>query len=277
MATNNAINLASAGVCYYNGAGTFSGIATSTASQILLSGASAAPSWSTSTYPSTNAVNTLLYASATNVMSALATANNGALITNGSGVPSIGTVPIAAGGTNATSMGTSNGIVKYDGTRLVTSTTALIDSNNRMTNGSQPCFLYYCNAAVTNVTGDGTNYTCLFQTQVFDNGSNFSSNTTFTAPVTGMYQFNMSVLTQNNLAAHNPSFRLVVNGSTNYTFGNFGGAFVGNFLLHSSIVIKMNATDTCTVVLQTSNSTKTVGVYGASGDCRTYFSGYLVC
>lgn len=187
------------------------------------------------------------------------------------------TIAIANGGTNATSMATTNGIVKYDGTRLVTSSTAKIDSNNRMTNGSQPCFLYYCNAVVTNVSGDGTNYTCLFQTQVFDNGPNFSSNTTFTAPVTGMYQFNISVLTQNNLAAHNPNFKLVVNGSTNYTFGNFGGSFVGNFPLHSSIVIAMNATDTCTVVLQTSNSTKTVGVYGAAGDCRTYFSGYLVC
>lgn len=56
----------------------------------------------TSTYPNTNAVSTLLYASSANVMSALTTANNGALITDGSGVPSIGTVPVAAGGTGNT-------------------------------------------------------------------------------------------------------------------------------------------------------------------------------
>lgn len=69
---------------------------TTTASQILLSGASAAPTWSTSTYPTTNAINTLLYASSANVMAALATANNGVLVTSSGGVPSISsTIPNA--------------------------------------------------------------------------------------------------------------------------------------------------------------------------------------
>lgn len=47
--------------------------------------------WSatTSTYPNTNAINTLLYASSANIMSALATVNNGVLITSATGVPSI--------------------------------------------------------------------------------------------------------------------------------------------------------------------------------------------
>jgi hypothetical protein len=44
---------------------------------------------STTTYPDTNAINTIQYASATNVMASIAAANNGALITNGSGVPSV--------------------------------------------------------------------------------------------------------------------------------------------------------------------------------------------
>lgn len=43
----------------------------------------------TSTYPDTNAVSTLLYASSANVMGALATANNGTLVTSNTGVPSI--------------------------------------------------------------------------------------------------------------------------------------------------------------------------------------------
>lgn len=47
--------------------------------------------WSatTSTYPNTNAINTLLYASSTNVISALATANNGVHITGTTGIPSV--------------------------------------------------------------------------------------------------------------------------------------------------------------------------------------------
>jgi hypothetical protein len=49
--------------------------------------------WSatTSTYPNTNAINTLLYAASANVMAALATANSGVLTTSTSGVPSIDT------------------------------------------------------------------------------------------------------------------------------------------------------------------------------------------
>src|SRR5258706_10844124 len=52
--------------------------------------------------------------------------------------PIFGTAAIAGGGTNATSMSTTTGIVKYDGTSLVTSTTAKIDASNRYTNTSQP-------------------------------------------------------------------------------------------------------------------------------------------
>lgn len=59
----------------------------------------------TSTYPNTNAVSTLLYASSANVMAALATANNGVLITSNAGVPSIlaetatAGIPLVSGGT----------------------------------------------------------------------------------------------------------------------------------------------------------------------------------
>jgi len=45
--------------------------------------------YTTATYPTTTAVSTLLYSSAANVISALATANNGILVTSATGVPSI--------------------------------------------------------------------------------------------------------------------------------------------------------------------------------------------
>lgn len=69
---------------------------TATAGQIPRSGANAAPAWSTATYPATMAANRLLYASAADVIAALASANNGCLVTDGSGVPSISsTLPTA--------------------------------------------------------------------------------------------------------------------------------------------------------------------------------------
>ena len=80
--------------------------ATSTGSQILLSGASAAPSWSTATYPATTTANQLLYSNAANAVTGLATAANGVLVTSGTGAPSISsTLPAIVQG-NITSVGT---------------------------------------------------------------------------------------------------------------------------------------------------------------------------
>jgi hypothetical protein len=76
----------------YSDAGALAILAhTVTANQVLLSGNAAAPSWSPYTLPASVTVNRLLWVSAANVISDLATANSGVLITSGAGVPSIGT------------------------------------------------------------------------------------------------------------------------------------------------------------------------------------------
>lgn len=104
MALNsNQVVPSQAAVVTYVGAKVAAGAlpATATNQQILLSQNSASPIWSTSTYPTTNAANTLLYASAANVMSALATANSSVLVTNGTGVPSLSTtLPTGIAATN---------------------------------------------------------------------------------------------------------------------------------------------------------------------------------
>ena len=67
---------------------------TATSGQILQSqGASADPAFSTAVYPSTTTANQILYSSATNTITGLATANNGVLTTNASGVPSVTQLP----------------------------------------------------------------------------------------------------------------------------------------------------------------------------------------
>ncbi len=62
---------------------------TATANQVLLSGSSAAPAWSTATYLPTLTANGILYASATNTLAQITTAANGVLITSNSSVPSL--------------------------------------------------------------------------------------------------------------------------------------------------------------------------------------------
>lgn len=61
---------------------------TATAGQVLQSaGAAADPAFSTATYPSTTTVSQILYSSATNVVSGLATANRAVITTTSAGVP----------------------------------------------------------------------------------------------------------------------------------------------------------------------------------------------
>jgi hypothetical protein len=85
--TNASLTASNGGIVYSDASAMAILAGTATAGQIIRSGANAAPSWSTSTYPATNAVSTLLYASSANVMAALATANSAVLVTNSTGVP----------------------------------------------------------------------------------------------------------------------------------------------------------------------------------------------
>ncbi len=89
--TNASLTASNGGIIYSTASAMAVLAGTATAGQMLQSGASTTPAWSTTTYPATNAVNTLLYASSANVMAALATANSSVLVTSAGGVPSLST------------------------------------------------------------------------------------------------------------------------------------------------------------------------------------------
>ncbi len=78
---------------------------TATATQMLQSGSSSAPAWSTSTWPATTTVNQLLYSSSANTVAGLTTGNSGTLITSAGGVPSISSTLPSAVQTNITALG----------------------------------------------------------------------------------------------------------------------------------------------------------------------------
>lgn len=64
---------------------------TATAGKMLRSGSSAAPTWSTATWPATTTINQILYSSAANTVAGITAAANSVLLSNGSSVPSMGT------------------------------------------------------------------------------------------------------------------------------------------------------------------------------------------
>lgn len=146
----------------------------------------------------------------------------------------------------------------------------------------QPNFMVFLDSSLSNVTGDGTTYTVIFDTEAYDQGSNFNLATgTFTAPVTGTYQFSVGIFFT-GLGALFTDGRIVGNGSA-FTFqpsrGNYGVMQSGgNLVQGGSFTLKMTAADTMQIQVNVSGSTKTIGLLGggsSSGLC--FFSGVLVC
>lgn len=85
--TNASLTASNGGIFYSTASAAAILAGTATANQIVLSGSSTTPSWSTATYPATTTINQILYSSAANTIGGLATANSAALVTNSTGVP----------------------------------------------------------------------------------------------------------------------------------------------------------------------------------------------
>lgn len=144
----------------------------------------------------------------------------------------------------------------------------------------QPSFLAMPNGDKTNVTGNATVYTIVFDSEIFDQNSNFNGTSTFTAPVTGRYQFNCSVnlsgvtasgtFANFTLVTSNRSYRLDKMGSIG---GNIDG---GQIIFNGSVIADMDASDTATVTIQTGGEgADVVDVVGTSTH-GSFFSAELI-
>ena len=180
-------------------------------------------------------------------------------------------LPIANGGTNATSFTQSAGVVVFNGTSLVNYTGPQIDSTGRYTNTSQPTFLVETTTNQSNVTGDATTVSpMLFGTEIIDQGNNFASNT-FTAPVTGRYVFGAVI---GRFAKGSSTSQLMTIKTTARSYLYYSG-MNANANNDATIVLQifanMTAGDTAIVELTVSGGTKSVGYFSGS----TLFYGYL--
>ena len=143
---------------------------------------------------------------------------------------------------------------------------------------SQPCFSAYNSVDDANVTGDGTVVTVDFDTEIFDQNSDFAADT-FTAPVAGRYLLSYTILIEGLLTSHTlvqPS--LVTSNRTYYLNDSTYIAMTASNTLSAgtSVIVDMDASDTATVQLGVYNGTKVVDVGGASVPI-TIFTGMLLC
>lgn len=188
-------------------------------------------------------------------------------------------IAISQGGTNATSMSTSTGIVKYDGTRLVTSSTATIDASNNMVNTAQPAFLAYLGSNDLNVTGDSTTYqlgTNVALTEVYDQGNNFNTNGTFTAPVTGKYYIFCQMLLGQGTSI--TAGRIIISTSNrDYRNAIFQLSTATSYSFQLSTVADMDASDTAVFTITSTDSGGKIDDLLAGSILQTYVSGFLAC
>jgi hypothetical protein len=137
----------------------------------------------------------------------------------------------------------------------------------------QPSFFAYVTGDAEDVTGDGTDYTIVASSEIWDQNNDFDGTSTFTAPVTGKYFFKFSVYLE-DLTTSNTIY--LVLSTSNRTYGHYystatpGGG--GTQVIGSYYYADMDAADTAYCYVDVSGGTKIVDVIHGSG---TSFSGEL--
>ena len=160
------------------------------------------------------------------------------------------------------------------GSTLGTTTSVVIDANGIITTPLQPAFSVVPASAQDNGTGDGTEITVVFGTEVFDKNGDFASNA-FTAPVTGSYFLTASVSIHDHTSSNTTGRMHISTSNRGYMYEfdpaeNISGAGVGSFAI--TVLADMDAGDTATVLLNIFDSSLTVDIQ-TSG---TFFQGHLV-
>ncbi len=151
---------------------------------------------------------------------------------------------------------------------------AYVDNN---LNKPEACFLVRLSGNDLNLPV-GSYYTFLFNNESFDKGSDFDTSTyTFTAPVDGVYHFDVSVLlTPVDTASTQISIILTTSGGS-YNFERYPSIELsadGKMMIAFSIDVRLSSGDSAYVRYYQTGGAQQVGVY--PGSTSTWFSGHLV-
>lgn len=139
----------------------------------------------------------------------------------------------------------------------------------------QPTFRAYISIPTGNVTGDGTDYFFIWDTEVFDIGGNYDHTTgTFTAPIDGVYEFCICAYAQGNTGPmSSQSITYFLNGiaDSRIKTGKGIAGVDGSQLAFTRI--SLSAGDAITARLNTAAGPKSVSVLNSSS--LSYICGWL--
>ena len=178
-----------------------------------------------------------------------------------------------------------NALVRFNGTtgksiQAYTSLSPTASDDGLVLTPGQPAFLAYNGSTVTNVTGNNTQYTGVFGTEVFDQASNYNGSTTFTAPVTARYRLSASVGMQGVTASGTRGrIRLVTSNRTYEYYWNPGAQEATTDAISCCVIdalADMDASDTAYITVLINGEGSDVCDWGGSSELFTYFQGELV-
>jgi len=181
-------------------------------------------------------------------------------------------VPITDSGKNIGSA--SNRVLVVFTDTLGDAAQGLTIASSSIVAAANPAFMAKPSGTLADVSGDGTAYTIVYATEIFDQNADFDGTSTFTAPVTGRYHFDVVTALAQLASGHTVASMNIVasNRTVNVAYCNpYAMAGGGTDLnLVGSILVDMDASDTCTVSVTVTGAAKAVDVGAGS-----YFSGYL--
>jgi hypothetical protein len=213
----------------------------------------------------------VLIGQGTSAVAATAAGSAGQVLQSGGS----GADPAYSTATYPSTAGTSGNVLVSDGTNIISQTYLNI--------ATQPAFSAILGTSDTAVTGDGTAFKLgsgNALTIKFDQGSNFTTAGTFTAPVTGKYYLGYGISYQTSTSVSTSAQVRIV--TTNATYGlsdinpvnaNSSGGRCG---LTGGGVFLMAANDTAIFQVVGSGGTKNAGIGGTSSFERTFVCGYLI-
>lgn len=141
-----------------------------------------------------------------------------------------------------------------------------------------PVFSAYKSSVSSNVTGNSTFYTVVFDTEYADVGGGYNNSTgVFTAPISGKYLFTARTLSQNCSTASAATIKFVATGGEYNFAGIVRPASSNDFGLSITQMISLAAGETCYVRIAISGeASDRCTVYGGATGNYTTFSGFYI-
>lgn len=153
----------------------------------------------------------------------------------------------------------------------------VVTSAGEVTQPLQPSFLATAPANTANVTGDGTLANAEYDTEIFDQGSDFDTSTfTFTTPITGRYCFSATLDATGISAGATFSEIQIVTSNREYRFlePQVTVAAAETMITATVACADMDSNDTAIIKWRIGGTSKTAEM---SNDARyNYFSGSLI-